>query len=78
MLQRGVISEAEREDGAMPWNVYLTVREPGGGVKKELVGAFEEEELPAILERTFRQARREGGGVQVSRPVDPPLVRLAS
>jgi hypothetical protein len=53
----------------MRWNVFLTIRDAAGGLRKEFVGAFQENELPDVLEETFRQAGEEHGGVQVSRPL---------
>jgi hypothetical protein len=53
----------------MRWNVFLTIRDAAGGLRKEFVGAFQESELPTVLEEAFRQAGRERGGVQVSRPL---------
>ena len=61
----------------MRWNVFLTIRDAAGGLRKEFVGAFQESELPAVLEETFRQAGRERDGVQVSRPLPPVSAPLS-
>ena len=54
----------------MYWNVHMTHRGPTGDVRKEFVGAYQQSELPAVLEEAFRQADAERGGVQVTKRRD--------
>ena len=49
------------------WNVYFTGRDERGERTKEPYGEFSVPELPAILARLMRRARKIGGGIQVSR-----------
>jgi hypothetical protein len=58
----------------MDWNVYVTVRDERGAVRKDLVGRSPQNELAPILEVAMRRADRENGGVQVSRELWVPPV----
>jgi hypothetical protein len=62
----------------MNWNVYVTLRDPGGEVRKELVGNSPENELAPIIEAAMRRAGQENGGVQVSREIEKGLTPVTS
>jgi len=49
------------------WEVQLTLRDERGDRTRESWGIFPLEKLAAALERAFRRAGRESGGVQVIR-----------
>jgi hypothetical protein len=60
----------------MNWNVYVTLRDPAGEVRRELMGSCHQSELAPVLEAAMIRAGRERGGVWVSRDTNggpPPI-----
>ena len=58
----------------MRWTVHLTVRDSGGKVDHQFLGAHPTSELPAALELAMRLAQESRAAIQVVRdPVMPGL-----